>query len=107
MFLAAFISGLKNLVPAVAGASRMSAVRFFLYNAVGSTLRSLLLVAVGYVFGASFPRAIRVIGSLNVWILAILVTFLVLRLFVGWLRRRQGGRSSGGKPQDRVDRGAP
>jgi membrane protein DedA with SNARE-associated domain len=107
VFLAAFISGLKNLVPAVAGASKMSAVRFFAYNAAGSTVRSVLLVGVGFLFGASFPRAIRVIGELNVWIVAVLVSFLVLRLFVGWLRGRQGRRTSGGKAQDRVDRGSP
>src|SRR5262249_51030066 len=79
VFLASFVSGLKNLIPAVAGASKMGGVRFFTYNAVGSVLRTALLVVVGYLFGASFPRAVQIFGSLNVWILgAVLVVVAVL-----------------------------
>ena len=96
VFFASFVSGIKNLVPAVAGASRMSGVRFFAYNAAGSTVRSALLVGVGYLFGASFPKAIAVLGSINVWIVVLLVAFLVARLLLGWMRRRQAGGSSGG-----------
>jgi undecaprenyl-diphosphatase len=96
VFWASFVSGLKNLVPAVAGASRMSSVRFFAYNAAGGAVRSVVLVGVGYIFGASFPRAISVIGSLNVWLLVVLVTFLVTRLLIGWAKGRRSGGSSGG-----------
>jgi membrane protein DedA with SNARE-associated domain len=96
VFWACFVSGLKNLVPAVAGASRMSSVRFFGYNAAGGVVRSVVLVGVGYLFGASFPRAISVIGSLNVWLVVFLVSFLVVRLLIGWVKGRRSRRSSGG-----------
>jgi membrane protein DedA with SNARE-associated domain len=86
VFLASFVSGIKNLIPAIAGASRMGTVRFFAYNAAGSVLRCALLVAVGYLFGASFPRAVQVFGSINVWILGILVAAMVV-LFIA--RRRK------------------
>jgi membrane-associated protein len=106
VFLASFFSGLKNLVPAIAGASRMGAVRFFAYNAVGSTIRSGALVAIGYVFGANFPRAMKMIGAANVWILAAILAPTSVLLVLGWRRRRQAARESGESPRDRVDRGA-
>ncbi len=95
VFLASFVAGFKNLVPALAGASKMGAVRFLGYNAVGASLRSALLVAIGYVFGASAPAAVRFVGSLNVWIFVVLVSLLAVRLLFAWRKGRRG-RSAGG-----------
>ncbi len=66
VFLAAFVAGIKNVVPAIAGASRMPEWRFVLYNTAGSILRSAALVGIGYFLGASLPAAVRAIGTLNV-----------------------------------------
>jgi membrane-associated protein len=107
VFLASFVSGLKNLVPAIAGASRMGRLRFVAYNAAGSALRSALLVAVGYVFGASFPKAVEIFGSVNVWILGICIAWAFVLLVGGWRKRRRKALESGADPQDRVDRGTP
>jgi membrane protein DedA with SNARE-associated domain len=82
VFLASFVSGLKNLVPAVAGASRMSVGRFVIYNAAGSTVRAAGLILVGYVFGANLPTAFEWAGRFNVWLLvavAVLLVFLAVR----------------------------
>jgi len=82
VFLASFVSGLKNLVPAVAGASRMSVGRFLIYNAAGSTVRAAGLIALGYVFGANLPKAFVWAGRFNVWLLgavAVLLVFLAVR----------------------------
>ncbi len=90
VFLASFVSGLKNLVPAVAGASRMSVGRFFIYNAVGSTVRAVGLIALGYVFGANLPRALVLAGRFNEWLLAamaLLVAYFIIRAV-----RKRGGR---------------
>jgi membrane-associated protein len=106
VFLASFVSGLKNLVPAIAGASRMGAWRFFLYSATGSGLRSIALVAIGYIFGASFPRAVQIFGSLNMWILGLIAAGIAMVFFAGRRRRRRHAPESGTKVQDRVDRGA-
>ena len=107
VFLASFVSGLKNLVPPIAGASRMGAFRFMSYNAAGSTLRSAMLVALGYLFGASFPRAVELIGSLNVWILGAVLVLLAVFLVLGRLRHKRNARESGANGRDRVDPGAP
>ena len=103
VFVGSFISGLKNLVPAVAGASRMSFARFAAYSAVGSVCRSTALVAIGYLFGANLERAIAVVGSLNGWVLAIVGSLLAWALTRAFLKRRRATQRGGAKPQDRVD----
>jgi membrane protein DedA with SNARE-associated domain len=121
VFVGSFISGLKNLVPAVAGASRMGYLRFAAYSAVGSTCRAVALVAIGYVFGANLEKAIGVVGSLNGWVLALGLGALIWGLTHHHLKKRRasregsrpdtvGGslrppaaRGSGAEPQDRVD----
>jgi membrane protein DedA with SNARE-associated domain len=106
VFLASFVSGLKNLVPAVAGASRMSAPRFFAYSAAGSTARGLLLIGIGYAFGASVPHAVEIIGRLNAWIVVGFIVLLVVFFVRGWRKGRRRARESGEDDSDRVDRGA-
>jgi membrane-associated protein len=106
VFLASFVSGFKNLVPAVAGASSMGLGPFILYNAVGSVLRAVALVVVGYIFGANLPRAVEMIGSLNRWLIAAILGLFAVMFVIGWYRRRRQARESGGNGQDHVDRGA-
>jgi membrane protein DedA with SNARE-associated domain len=121
VFVGSFISGLKNLVPAVAGASRMGYLRFAAYSAIGSTCRSIALVAIGYLFGANLERAFHVVGSLNGWVLALGISALIWGLTHHHLKKRRALREglrqdgsgdrvpertrggSGAKPQDRVD----
>lgn len=104
VFVGSFISGLKNLVPAVAGASRMGFVRFAAYSAVGSTVRSVALVAIGYLCGANLERALAVAGSVNGWVVALLGGLLVAALLHHHAKKRRMVREEGGaKPQDRVD----
>jgi membrane protein DedA with SNARE-associated domain len=106
VFLASFVSGLKNLVPAVAGASRMSGPRFFVYTAAGASVRGVLLIGIGYAFGASVPHAVEVFGRLNAWILVIFVVLLAVFFLRGWRKGRRRAKESGGNDPDRVDRGA-
>jgi membrane protein DedA with SNARE-associated domain len=106
VFLASFVAGLKNLAPAVAGASRMGLGRFVAYNAAGSTVRGVALVAIGYVFGANLPRAIELAGSANEWVLGIILGAVLLLLVLRIKKRRRASRDSGANSEDRVDRGA-
>jgi len=106
VFFASFISGIKNLIPAIAGASRMGTLRFFAYNAAGSIVRSAVLIGVGYVFGANFPNALRTAGSINLWILGAIVVLLVVFAARGVLKRGRRREEGGETRQDRVDTGA-
>jgi membrane protein DedA with SNARE-associated domain len=105
VFLAAFVSGLKNLVPPVAGASSMGFGRFAAYNAAGSTVRTLALVAIGYACGANLTRALEVVRRANGGAVAITVAVVTLFLALRFVRKGRKVRQSGANPQDRVDRG--
>ena len=107
VFAATFVSGVKNLVPAVAGASEMSFGRFAVYNAVGSALRSVALVAIGYVCGANLPRALEMTKQANGWALAATLALLTVFVCLRFVRKRRAVRHSGAKPQNRVDPGSP
>jgi membrane protein DedA with SNARE-associated domain len=105
VFFAAFVSGVKNLVPAVAGASSMGLGRFAAYNAAGSAIRTTALVAIGYACGANLTRALEVARHANGW--AVVVTTALVTVFLASrvVRKRRPSRQSGANPQDRVDRG--
>ncbi len=103
VFIGSFISGLKNLVPPVAGAARMGPVQFALFSAVGSTCRSIGLVALGYLCGANLERAMLIAGKVNGWVLAVVAAAVVALLVHHWIKKRRTVREGGTKSQDRVD----
>ena len=103
VFVGSFISGLKNLVPAVAGASRMGYVRFAAYSAIGSICRSVALIAIGYVFGANLERALHVMGRINGWVLALGCALLLWGVTHHYVKKRRIAREGGAKGEDRVD----
>jgi undecaprenyl-diphosphatase len=107
VFAATFVSGLKNLVPAVAGASAMGFGRFAVYNAAGSATRTLLLVAVGYAGGANLPKALELAQQANGWAVAVTLGLVTAFLALRFVRKRRLNGQSGENPQDRVDRGVP
>jgi undecaprenyl-diphosphatase len=103
VFVGSFISGLKNLIPAVAGASRMGFGPFAAYSAIGSTCRSIGLVAIGYVCGANLERAVHVVGSINGWAIAIVAGGLLFLLTNHYVKKRRALRGGGRKGENRVD----
>jgi membrane protein DedA with SNARE-associated domain len=107
VFAAAFVSGLKNLVPAVAGASEMGFGRFVAYNAAGSAVRTVALVAIGYACGANLSRALEVTQQANGWAVAATLALLTGLLALRFVRKKRRAGQTGAKTQDRVDRGAP
>lgn len=91
VFLSAFIAGIKNLVPALAGASRMSYPRFLAYGFAGGTIRAIVAMGFGWLFGASLDAALAWLRKFNTWgIVAAIVMLLALVGFWIWRRRRRG-----------------
>jgi membrane-associated protein len=104
VFLASFITGIKNVVPVAAGASRMSFPRFIFYSAAGSTVRTLALVAIGYAFGANLERAARMMGSVNGFAMAVVGGCALLFVGMRWAKTRRLARRAGAGAEDGVDR---
>jgi membrane-associated protein len=104
VFLGSFVGGLKNTVPAVAGAVNMSFSRFFIYCSAGSTIRSVAMIAIGYVFGANIERAVRAMGSINTWAFAVLAAGALVAVAARRAQSKRRLRDAGVKSEDRVDR---
>ncbi len=86
-----FISGVKNLVPAIAGASGMRLVPFVAYSVTAAVLRSVGLVALGYGFARSLEQAFVVLHTADAWLAALLGASVVGWIVVWGLRRRRRG----------------
>ena len=85
VFLAKFVAVLKNVVPTVAGASRMNLLSFELYSLTAGAVYSCVLVGVGWFLGENFRAGLRYFGAAS-WLLfaAVLAGGVWL-----WLRKRR------------------
>jgi len=89
ILIARFVAVLKNLTPALAGASRMNVFWFEVYSAIGSLAYGAILVAVGWFLGANFQVGLKYFGAFS-WLLFASVVGIGVALFVG--KRRHDRR---------------
>lgn len=78
-----FLYGTRVLVPLIAGASRMKAIRFIALNTVGAITWSVAVGSGGYFFGMALKA---ILGDIKRFDLAILGAGLAIVLMVGGLR---------------------
>jgi membrane protein DedA with SNARE-associated domain len=81
IFVARFAAGVKNLVPMIAGASRMHLGWFELYTVLGAMAQTTLLVAIGYFVGANIDRALQIVSQVGIVGLVLFVVVIALALF--------------------------
>lgn len=89
ILLARFVAVLKNVAPAVAGASRMNLFWFELYSLLAAVGYSTVLVAAGWFLGENFRVGLKYFGALS-WVGFVLVVAAVIVLWVG--KRRHDKR---------------
>ncbi len=100
VFLARWVAGVKNLVPALAGVSRMSLGWFELYSVLGTFVYTTILVALGYFFGEYLETIVGVVQG-GGW--GLLAFFAILGGYT-WYRlrmrrkRRRLRSEAGGEP---------
>lgn len=84
-FLVSALGGAINLL---AGAELYPYRRFLAYDIAGEVVGTLLLLTLGYIFGASWDAVGDVLGSFSLFIVALLVALVLgyqtLRLFRRW-----------------------
>jgi membrane protein DedA with SNARE-associated domain len=86
ILVARFITGLRVFAAILAGASRMPWRVFVVYNIAGAVLWSVVISALGFVFGHSLPLLVRWVG----WSGTILLIAAVLTVILVWrLRARR------------------
>jgi len=73
IIIARFVAVMKNLAPAIAGASHMNVFWFEVYSLVGSVGYAGLLVGIGWFFGANFRQGLAYLGAFSWLVFAIIV----------------------------------
>lgn len=97
VFLAGMLAGVKNVLPALAGASRMPFGRFLVAGFAGFGLRASLELALGWVLGKNLERLAKALSEVGGWLATGVVVAVVAAVFVA--RRLRSGARRG----DRVD----
>ena len=85
IFLAKFVAILKNVIPTMAGASKMSILPFELYSLAASAIYSSVVIGVGWFLGENFRVGLRYFGALS-WLLFVAV--LAVGAWLWWRKRR-------------------
>jgi len=81
-----FVPFVRTYITVVAGVTRMSRARFFMWSAVGAVLWVLSITLLGYFLGSAFPGLGENIDKAIILILA----FSVLPIIYEWWKHRRG-----------------
>lgn len=80
VFVARFAAGVKNLVPVIAGASRMKIGWFELYTVLGAMAQTTMMVAIGWFVGENIDVALKIASQVGILGLVLFVAAVVLAL---------------------------
>ena len=83
--LARFVAVLKNMSPAIAGASRMKVAVFEVFALVASVGYAAILMAVGWFLGENFQAGLKYFGAFS-WIAFVAV---VVAIVIAWRSKRR------------------
>ena len=84
ILVARFITGLRVFAALLAGASKMPWRVFFMYNAAGAVLWSVVITTLGYLFGQSLPLLVKWVGRSGT---ILLVAAIVIAVVIWRVRR--------------------
>lgn len=76
VFISRFAVGVKNFVPAVAGATRMPVFWYELYTVLGAVTYTSLMVAIGWFLGQNLGLALKVASTIGWFGLAVMALFV-------------------------------
>ncbi|NTW28776.1 MAG: DedA family protein [Coriobacteriia bacterium] len=85
---ARWVAVMKNMAPALAGASKMNIWLFELYSIAGATLYVSVLVGIGTFLGANFEAGLKLLGGFSWGVFAVVIVAVV----VLWRARKRRQR---------------
>lgn len=85
VFVGRYLTGVKALIPALAGAHRMRFATFLVFAALGVVTWTVAAAVLGYFFGANWPYLIKLIKTVG-WFMFLLVAVIAGLI---WYRRRR------------------
>ena len=104
VFLARYVAVIKNVVPALAGASRMNLFWFELYSLLSALVYASALVGIGWFLGENFRTGLKVFGAVS-WLLFAAAVLVGALLWFAKRRRdkRVIARNAAAYEQERAD----
>ncbi|MDQ6659943.1 MAG: DedA family protein [Chloroflexota bacterium] len=89
------VSALGSVINLFAGADHYPYRRFLLYDVAGEILGAVILLTLGYIFGASWEAVGDLLGTFSIFVLAFLVAIiLVFRLITMMRHPKEAGQQS-------------
>lgn len=77
-----FVYGIRNIAPVALGLSRVSALKYFIFNMIAAIIWAICFTTLGYIFGEAAERMIGKIGGAQAKILlAVVVGFAIYLVF--------------------------
>lgn len=86
---AKFVPGFSTVAPPVAGATRLPAPAFLIYDGLGALIWAGLGIGLGMIFHDAIDRVITYLESLGGWALVIVGAALGVFMFVKWRERKK------------------
>lgn len=90
-----FLYGLRTVSPFVIGLSRISAVRFFILNAISAIVWAVVVAAAGYYFGRAIEIIIDDVKHYEIEIIIAVVLLFILRSVYLYLKNRRKNDPAG------------
>ncbi len=90
VFTARFITGLRVFAGILAGAFRMSYLRFLLFNFTGAVCWALAIGSVGFILGSNWQRLVDFVGKLDEVTLAAVLGLILAAMIIRAILRRHG-----------------
>ncbi len=87
--VAKFVPGFASVATAMAGAVRIPAWRFLVFDAIGAALWSGVAIALGYVFSAAINDVIKVLDNMGRAGLALLALGFIAYIVIRWVQRQR------------------
>lgn len=81
VFIGRFATGIRVFIPALAGAAHMNYPKFFFYTFFAVVTWTLMIGALGYLFGEYWSQIIKFIKGMGWGALILLILFVVIVLF--------------------------
>ena len=89
LLVARFIPGLSSVASPLAGAMRLPAGRFILFDTLGTALWAGAAISAGIIFERQVDALILALGEIGAFALPVLLSLLVLYIAFRWLERQR------------------
>ncbi|MEO5367980.1 MAG: DedA family protein [Magnetococcus sp. WYHC-3] len=93
-----FIYGIRNITPVAIGLSRVSAIKYLIFNGIAALIWAISFTAMGYVFGQAVERILGRVADMQIKILAALALGILITTLFLLIQRRRNRAAQANRP---------